>query len=190
MTQWISSDWHFGHSRIIKYCPQSRGHCKDVDDMNETIINNMNTVVKPDDTLYILGDVAFCKPDKAVEYLSRINCKKILIKGNHDTDAHKSVSFVEWIEKNNNTVFESMHDYLEIREEKSNIKVILMHFPIESWDGIMRGSIHLHGHLHSPYSEQLPKIRRKDIGVDSNFLKPYNLHDLVVDLTKINYKND
>jgi calcineurin-like phosphoesterase family protein len=52
--------------------------------MNEVLIRNWNEVVKPEDTTYHLGDVAFCGIAKLAAILEQLNGYKILIKGNHD----------------------------------------------------------------------------------------------------------
>jgi len=85
MNTYIYADPHFGHDAIISHTGRP---FKNVEEMNNTIINNINKVVKDDDVLYCLGDFCFnmSKPE-ATYILSRINCKrKILIKGNHDLD--------------------------------------------------------------------------------------------------------
>jgi len=80
---WITADLHLGHKNIIKpdYCNRP---FKDVDEMNTTIIRNWNRVVKPDDTVYVLGDFALGKKKKVAYWISRLNGYKILILGNHD----------------------------------------------------------------------------------------------------------
>ena len=77
-TIWLSSDSHFGHSNIIKYCNRP---FKDPQEMDEAIIENHNKLVKPEDIWYHLGDVYFTKKCYALE---RMNGHKRLILGNHD----------------------------------------------------------------------------------------------------------
>ena len=52
---WFTSDLHFNHKRIIEYEPTTRPFAS-VEEMNETLIKNWNSVVQPEDTVYVLGD--------------------------------------------------------------------------------------------------------------------------------------
>lgn len=85
MTTFIMSDLHFSHKNILKFNPETR-QFRDVDHMNESIISEWNTKVKPDDTIYHLGDFAFAGNTKKREILDQLNGKKIFILGNHDGD--------------------------------------------------------------------------------------------------------
>ena len=76
---YFCSDTHFCHASIIIYTNRpfkSAGH------MDEVLIDNWNSVVKPNDTVYFLGDL--CLRNKAEYYTNRLNGKIIWIKGNHD----------------------------------------------------------------------------------------------------------
>ena len=77
----VIADTHFGHENVIKYCNRP---FKDVDGMNYCLIKNWNETVSNNDTVFMLGDFAFGR--EAVEKIvPRLNGRKILIKGNHDT---------------------------------------------------------------------------------------------------------
>ena len=80
---WVTADLHLGHKNIIKptYCNRP---FKNVEQMNDTIIKNWNSIVKPDDTIYVLGDFALGKKKKVAYWISQLNGYKILILGNHD----------------------------------------------------------------------------------------------------------
>ena len=166
MRHFITADIHFGHSNIIKYCPDSRPF-ETSEEMDEKIISNWNSVVTNDDCTYIVGDVAFCNATKASELLNRLNGLKILVIGNHD---HKLVHQDIFRE-----CFIDINDYLEIYFDKTFVK--LFHYPIESWNGMNQGSIHLHGHKHGSLTKTNGKI--KDIGMDTNDLFPYLLSDVI-----------
>ena len=60
MKTWITSDLHFGHKNIMSFCPQTRARFNnDVAYMNNAMVEEWNDKVQPEDTVYILGDVAF-----------------------------------------------------------------------------------------------------------------------------------
>lgn len=78
MKYFIIADTHFGHKNIIKYCNRP---FKTIEEMDETLIKNWNEVVSKEDTVLHLGDVFLCGKEKAKQIMSRLNGKKILIKG-------------------------------------------------------------------------------------------------------------
>ena len=77
--RFILGDPHFGHENIIKYCNRP---FKDIEEMNETLISNWNSVVNAQDRIYLCGDIAMNK--KYIPLVSKLNGHKVLIKGNHD----------------------------------------------------------------------------------------------------------
>ena len=157
MKTYITSDLHFGHTNIMKFCPESRARFRnDVDYMNEQMVKEWNEIVEPGDLVYILGDVAFCSAPKAAEYMNRCNGDKILIEGNHDRKALKDHSF--------RSAFKEVHKYLDI--SYNGTKVVMFHYPIAEWDQMHRGAVHFHGHLHGGESG-LEKFRAVDAGMDA-----------------------
>lgn len=55
VTIWFTSDLHLNHSKIIEYCNRPFSN---IEEMNEMLINNWNSVVKPKDIVFCLGDIA------------------------------------------------------------------------------------------------------------------------------------
>ena len=162
------SEPHFGHSNIIKYCERP---FKDAHEMNKTILDNINEVVGPDDTLYILGDFCF-KGKKPIDYRIRIACQNVhLILGNHDkrTDYYPQSNVVDM------NGFSSVQDVKEIIY--CNQKIFLSHYPHRSWPASHKGSYHLYGHVHSKFDNEDKLSNRKtlDVGVDNtvNYNKPF-----------------
>ena len=148
---------HFGHTNIMKFCPQSRARYKnDVDYMNETMVHEWNATIAPDDTVYILGDVAFLPADKAVKIMRRLNGTKILVEGNHDRKLLNDSVF--------RSCFAEVHPYLCITYDKT--RVVMFHYPIAEWDQMHRGAVHFHGHLHGGVSG-MEKYRCRDMGMDA-----------------------
>lgn len=80
MSVWFTSDLHFSHFNVIRYCGRPFSNAEE---MNESLVSFWNSKVKEEDTIYCVGD--FSLSASAVEkYTSRLNGKKILILGNHD----------------------------------------------------------------------------------------------------------
>ena len=87
----ICADLHFSHKNIIKY--EDRPFA-DTEEMDRALILNWNSVVKEDDKVFVLGDVAFTSKAKTMELVRQLNGHKILVMGNHDRG--RSVKF--WLE--------------------------------------------------------------------------------------------
>lgn len=77
----VTSDLHLGHNNICKY----RTNFSSAEEHHETLFENLATELRKQDTLYLLGDIAFTK--EWLERISNIKCAhKILICGNHDLE--------------------------------------------------------------------------------------------------------
>jgi len=171
MKKWITSDLHFGHTNIMKFCPVTRGRFTDVEHMNATMIKEWNETVAPEDTVYILGDVAFCGIEKAVQILGQLNGTKILIEGNHDSKLVKDRRFA--------SCFKEIHKYLRFRHDDGTM-VVMFHFPILEWDQMHRGAVHFYGHVHGDKTG-LEKYRARDAGFDSTGKVVVGLDELIQD---------
>ena len=112
----FTSDLHLGHANVIRF--QNRPFA-DVEEMNRTLICNYNSLVQKEDTVYILGDLAYrISADEANTLISRLNGRKYLILGNHDRQYDESL-------------FEEITHYKEIHELGQQF--VLMHYPIMDW---------------------------------------------------------
>ena len=78
----LIGDCHFGHRNIIKYCNRPFDN---VEEMTEGLIKNWNSVVGKNDIVYVVGDFALCGKQKIIEIGKRLNGRKRLILGNHDS---------------------------------------------------------------------------------------------------------
>jgi calcineurin-like phosphoesterase family protein len=87
---WFTSDLHLGHWNIARYCGRP---FKDLKSMDDTLIARINERVKPEDTLFHLGDFCFSHSTEASDapkkpydyYRNLIGCRNIIfIRGNHD----------------------------------------------------------------------------------------------------------
>lgn len=162
---WFTSDTHFGHANIIGFCSRPFAN---VTEMDRLLIEEWNSCVHPDDTVYHLGDFSFRRPSHTTAILTRLHGRKHLIRGNHDKQ----------IDKWNNigdVGFRTVSDYLKI--SAGNRTVIMCHYPIESWDGAHRGNIHLHGHSHGGMKTK--HKGRLDVGVDCHNYRPISIDEVV-----------
>lgn len=156
---WLSSDSHFCHSRIIEYCNRPFRH---IDEMNETIIANHNSVVSPDDEVYFLGDFALkVNPNMVNNILRRLNGKLFLIPGSHDK------RFDEW----DLTVLPRI---FELPLPGERYKLVMCHYPMRSWPASFHGAPHIFGHVHSRLDNVATGLSI-DVGVDSHNFTPVSL---------------
>ncbi len=182
----FTSDPHYYHSNIIKFCNRP---FEDVHQMNVQLIENWNKVVPNDGIVFLLGDFAFTQDyNKISDIVYQLNGKIHLIMGNHDYQ--NKLDRPQFLK-----LFESISDivYLQIKNEDlldSYDKFILCHYPFLYW---RPGYINLHGHIHSgPLAKTneppIPHLYRYDVGVDNNNYFPISYNDLMVKLTQ-NYLN-
>lgn len=154
------SDFHLWHKNIVKYEPIRP------ENFAEVIWNNWNKTVKPEDTVYFLGDLAFEQFSRTKEYITTLPGKKIMVKGNHDKFSNKQ--------------------YLEIFSEVHLLwlivgKYFMSHYPITNEDPRYKDriaevrrnfelsgcEINVHGHTHSRMSKD-PRCMNVSIEV-TNF---------------------
>ena len=62
----FTSDTHFNHTNIIQYCQRP---FKSTDEMNEAMIDNWNSVVGEDDTVFHLGDFSLEVQKSGIRFL-------------------------------------------------------------------------------------------------------------------------
>lgn len=133
-TTFVCSDTHFPHRGIVKFLREDNVTKErpwdTIEEMDEALVKNWNSVVRPSDTVYHLGDVVINR--SALPILGRLNGTKILVKGNHDV--FRAEEYLEY--------------FKDIRGSAVLNNLIMTHIPlhpdsIERWDG------NVHGHLHS-----------------------------------------
>lgn len=138
MKTYFISDLHFSHKNIILY---EKRPFLSVEEMNQELITKWNKKVTKEDTVFVLGDFSFDSDIlKTEEFFKSLNGEKIFIKGNHDDPRHIST----WLKNAS-----KMTDYKRIKLEGKDI--IMSHYPFNIWDQSHRGSISLHGHVHSKH---------------------------------------
>jgi calcineurin-like phosphoesterase family protein len=181
-TVWITSDLHFGHKNLCrgvtgwrttdgKVPVSSTRDFPTLDLMNDMIVNNINSKVGQDDTLIMLGDIAFGGFENITIFLDRLICKNIhLVLGNHDHHISNNRGGIQ-------DMFLSVQNYLEANINGENF--VLSHYPFASWNGLNKGVIHLHGHVHLSSKDKWGNGKRLDVGMDGNDMRPYKLSEIV-----------
>lgn len=171
---WFTSDLHLFHENVIKFDGRP---FKNASIMGETIVNNFNALLKPDDVLFILGDVAMrCAVEDVVNVLNRINCKKVLVIGNHD---RHFMSYKEFRD-----CFLYCVDYCTFTYQKTLFT--LFHYPIGEHDQAFRGAIHLYGHVHTNTGKTTGKAL--NVGVMHHDYKPIHIDEVIKKTEHMSYK--
>lgn len=146
MTDFFTSDTHFGHSLIIEICNRP---FRDADHMEEALRTAWNARVGKNDRVFHLGDFSFGDQQNQQYVLDSLNGEKHLIIGNHD---RKSRHLLGW---------SSTQYYKEIKSDDQ--RIILSHYAMRVWNGSHWGSLMLYGHSHG----NLPGNSQScDVGVD------------------------
>lgn len=171
----FTSDTHWGHSNIIKY---SKRPYKDVEEMNEMMLQEWNKIVKPQDVIYHMGDVSFMPFPKLKNYLYRMNGTIHVTLGNHDKDITRNQS--ELLRQGK---IASITHYRELN--MGGEFIVLFHYGQRVWNKSHRGSIHLYGHSHGSLP---PHGKSVDVGVDCKEItheyRPIHLDEVIRYMSK------
>ena len=179
---YLISDCHFAHRNIVKGISQweNKDGCRDfqsTEQMDELILDNINSIVPTDATLINLGDIIFGDKSRLPDYLNYINCKEHhYIMGNHD---HWMLNRDGEFKQEVSSLFSSMQFYLELfakMPDGRKHRVCFQHFSQRVWHDSHKGSHMYYGHSHGSISNY---GRSRDVGVDTNDFKPYRLSDLI-----------
>lgn len=129
----LISDTHFGHKGVTEFLRNDGSKLRPfstVEEMDEALIENWNSIVRPEDKVYHLGD--FCINRKALKIGHKLNGTKILIKGNHDVFR----------------ISEYLEFFKDIRAYHVLNGLIFSHIPVHS-ESMGRFGNNVHGHLHA-----------------------------------------
>ena len=160
MQKFYTADTHFGHRLMIDPKLRRPRPFASTDDMDEALIRAWNSVVRPDDVVYHLGDFAFQleqRADRWRDVFARLMGRKRLVIGNHDTrkdgSLHPTLASLDWDDEPRQIV--------ETTDEGE--RVVLCHYALRVWPGSHKGAWHFYGHSHG----DLPGVgRSRDVGVD------------------------
>lgn len=165
---WLSSDLHLFHDQDFIW--KNRGF-NSVKEMNEAIIENFNSKISDEDTVYLLGDMMLnCAAEAGLKLLSQIKGKKYLAYGNHDTDS-RIQAYKE------SGVFEDIQMGYRLRNNYATY--ILTHYPTVVSNYGETDVVNLHGHTHSTEKFENELYYLYHVGIDAH-------NNFPVELTEIN----
>ena len=161
---WVISDTHFGHSNILKFKADDGSPVRDfhsVEEMDEVMVQNWNSVVKQGDKVYHLGDVFFGSKDNFKTLWPRLNGSKRLVVGNHD-----DVKFL---------ASGGFFQKVMLWRIFSDLGLILTHVPLREDQFRGRVTTNVHGHIHQ---RQSPEGPYKCVCVEHINYTPINIEEL------------
>ena len=177
MEIWLTSDTHFSHDKEFLYGPRGFTNVKD---MNIAIVENWNSVVKPNDEVWHLGDMALGDIDDACKYINQLNGTIHWIQGNHCTKKKIDKIIAECP-----SVWEIGWAYQFKYNKKYSI--YMSHYPTltTNYDDkkFSQHVINLHGHTHQTTNwlhAENPFMYH--VGLDSHNNTPVNLDEVLTDI--------
>lgn len=177
MKTWFFSDPHIGHENILKFKTNEGSPLRPFGSIEEhdwTLLNNYNSLVKPEDRVYWMGDCAMHR--RNVSKIGEYNGRKKLIKGNHDIFKLKDYT----------PFFEDVLSYRVYPE----FGMIVSHIPVHPCQLEGRFKFNVHGHTHSnmvkvPNSNWISPLldsideRYINLCVEHTNWSPVNMDDLL-----------
>lgn len=176
---YITSDWHFNHDRDFIYQP--RGFSS-VGEMNEEIIAKHNEIVKPEDDVYVLGDLMLGCNEVGLRCIKNLKGNIHVIRGNHDTNARMDL-------------YNNCYNIVEITEGKflnyKDYHFYLSHYPCltdncDKDSPLKRRMINLCGHKHTQNAfEDFDKGLIYHCEVDAHDCYPVSIEEIIKDIKEI-----
>lgn len=174
---WFTSDLHMMHNKAFLWEPRGFSNEKE---MCEALVENWNKIVKPEDIVYDLGDMALSDVQVAAKYLQKLNGKHFWIRGNHDTE--NKVDYIM------NACWDKMYYCGWAEVIKHNKQSLYMsHYPTltSNYDDkkFSQHVINLHGHTH----QQTNWLHADNpfmyhVGVDSHNNTPVHIDEVLTDI--------
>lgn len=174
---WFTSDWHIGHNKPFIY--EDRGFSS-IEEHDTAILKNCNSLVKPDDTLWILGDLALGMNEKEWNRIYKsLYCQDVhFIIGNHDTDSKVDKYIDEY-------GFE-LEGYANIFKYSKRKRFYLSHYPTicsnysDKKDNCI---INICGHSHYKNSFQdMDKGLIYHVELDAHGMFPVSIEEIIKDI--------
>lgn len=151
---WVIPDPHFKHQKLIDkgYRPSN---------FMELIIENWRDMITNNDTVIVLGDVTW-RPQELLGLLRSLPGRKLLVKGNHDTNSYL------WYMKHG---FAAAMEHMVLSMHGANL--LFTHKPVShNYD------LNIHGHLHG-FESKLPILTHYSVSLEKSQYKPILLDKIV-----------
>ena len=150
---YFTSDTHFNQQRTLEL---SRRPFDSVEHMNNILVQNWNNIVKPEDTVYHLGDFG------DITYRDYLNGRIILLIGNYELKDY---------------AHSELNEYFDIIEDPTEATIrghefYLVHEPANQHPY----KFNLFGHIHKL---QMVKRNGLNVGVDCHNFKPISLEEVL-----------
>jgi len=164
-----TGDTHWGHSNILKYDNEFRRlrPFDSIEEHDEALVSRWNEVVPADGVVIHGGDVFFCKTEKALWLLHRLNGEIHLVLGNHDKAIKGKIK----------DRFTTIADRLEIKTADSDRLIVVDHYALQVWNKSHWGAWHLHAHSHTTLKTP-DHMLRLDIGVPGHNCYPWTTEEI------------
>lgn len=185
----FTSDTHFFHQNIIKYCNRP---FNSLEEMHMFLISYWNKRISKKDRVYHLGDLSLASAESSREVIQKLNGKIYLCCGSHDRRMRYCRDLFEDLQESYLININAFPKIIKAGEggyikytHKTYQKIFLSHYCHLVWPYSQHGSWHLFGHSHgtlNEYAEQESKRRNTlllDVGVDSHDFKPWSLKEIV-----------
>jgi calcineurin-like phosphoesterase family protein len=186
-TTWFTADQHFGDTSVIQ---QYQRPFLNEQEMSETLVRNWNNLVQPEDTVYVLGDLARGDIERSLAHASRLTGTKLLVPGNHDLCwiGHRGITSSDVI-MYLDAGFIILPCITFVPLSSSSVQRLMCHFPAvvdqedqedefkdfrPSWPLEDPNDWLLHGHVHTAWRSH-PSQNMVNVGVDVWDYKPVTL---------------
>jgi calcineurin-like phosphoesterase family protein len=162
---WVTSDPHFDHANIIRYCHRP---FRSVRQMNAVLRRNWNDTIRPEDLVYFVGDMSFGRSSRSPWWwVKRLKGRKVYVRGSHDKGVNLS-SKLPSVSRVSNFEYVTIDgtDFLVVHDPSSDV--------VNGWRGWV-----IHGHVHD--TKPFCDFRRKriNVSVEATGYKPVSLARIV-----------
>ncbi|WP_354456458.1 metallophosphoesterase [Methylobacterium sp. 1030] len=165
----FTADSHIGHATVLKPRMNQPRTFATIKAHDEALVAAWNSVVRPDDIVWHLGDFAYkCDLAYASSIRKRLNGRIRLVRGNHDEIGER----LDW----DGPVVDVQRVFVQDPGMPKPQGIWCSHYAHRTWPHAHHGDLHLYGHSHG----SLPGTRTSlDVGVDCWDWAPVRLEQIL-----------